>query len=788
MKNLLFLIIIAFGSIPCIKADSVQSIPDAPTLINKQNKDNTATPVAKYGQLSVQGRYLMGEHGDTVVLRGQSYGWSQWWPQYWNEDVVQWVSEDWKIDVIRGTVGAPAFVEYDDDPKIHYDLMHTVVQAAIENGIYVIIDWHAHEIYTEEAIEFFTEFAQTYAGYPNIIYEIFNEPTTQPWDDIKAYSVAVIDAIREHDINNIILIGTPLWCQDIHIAAADPIEDYNNIMYVSHFYAESHQQWLRDRLISVAEGGLPIFVSEMSGMSYTGSGPINYDQWQQWFNLLEDLKISWVNYSLTDGNGQSCSVLLPGASISGNWTINEFDLLDPGELNESGIYLRNKLRRIQGVDLPVFPVPGIVRGVDFIDMSGMIVEGNDPESLYRGEGYGISAGSISDGNWMEYLVDVTEGHYTFHFNISSSKTGNLHILKGDNLLAEIDIPNTQGTFINVSTEEDVFLPEGQYVIRISAPTGGWRLHWWYGDDGSPVQANDISITPRSTLLFIGQNFLFQADVKPFNASNKEVEWISSDPEIATVDTNGMVTGISDGNTTIFATTVDGGFTDSATVWVLGAFELPGIVQAETYFDMYGIQTEPSTEGGLNVGYIMPGDWMDYYVNPEKDTTYLISFRVASNASGGTLQLRSGNEVLTQASIPVTGGWQNWVTVTAVADLMAGPQILRIHSLSSGWNIAWWQAEYTESSDPTYIPIYKENEWVIYPNPVKNDGFFVHSTSNNLYTHIEIKVVNSLGEVVLECKSENNPVRIDRSKIRGSGIFFIEIRTGEKKTIKKIVLH
>jgi hypothetical protein len=109
--------------------------------------------------------------------------------------------------------------------------------------------------------------------------------------------------------------------------------------------------------------------------------------------------------------------------------------------------------------------------------------------------------------------------------------------------------------------------------------------------------------------------------------------------------------------------------------------------------MSGVQTEATTDtgGGLNVGWIDAGDWMDYNVNVSTAGSYTVGFRMASGASGGTIQLRnSGGTVLCSAIVGGTGGWQTWTTVNATATLPAGTQTLRLHASTGGYNINWVQ--------------------------------------------------------------------------------------------------
>ncbi|MBA2746447.1 MAG: carbohydrate-binding protein, partial [Flavisolibacter sp.] len=119
------------------------------------------------------------------------------------------------------------------------------------------------------------------------------------------------------------------------------------------------------------------------------------------------------------------------------------------------------------------------------------------------------------------------------------------------------------------------------------------------------------------------------------------------------------------------------------------------IEAESFTTMSGIQSEPTSDvgGGLNIGWQDNGDWLNYSVSINTAGSYTLSFRVASYFSGAQFQLRKEDgTVLTTVTVPNTGGFQNWQTVTAVATLPAGLQTLRIITTAAngGWNFNWWE--------------------------------------------------------------------------------------------------
>lgn len=278
-----------------------------------------AQPVKQHGQLKVNGVQLTDARGNPVALHGMSFGWHNLWPRFYNKKAVHELVTKWNCTVVRASMG----IELNDSgylksPEESVRLMKNVIDACIKEGVYVIIDWHDHNIHTTEAKAFFEMMAKQYGQYPNIIYEIFNEPDHETWPEVKAYSEEVIKVIRAADPDNIILVGSPKWDQAVDLPAVDPIKGFDNLMYTMHFYAGTHKKWLRERTDDAIKRGLPIFVSECAGMEASGDGPIDKAEWKAFVDWMDAKELSWIAWSVSDKN-ETCSVLKPSAASKGNW-------------------------------------------------------------------------------------------------------------------------------------------------------------------------------------------------------------------------------------------------------------------------------------------------------------------------------------------------------------------------------------------------------------------------------------------------------------------------------------
>lgn len=294
------------------------------------------TAVGIHGTLQVQGNKIVDKNGSPVQLRGMSLFWSNWAGPWYNENAVDTLAKDWKAGIVRAAMGIDVENGYLSNPTAEKAKVVAVADAAIARGMYVIIDWHDHNAHnhTDQAKSFFMEMAQKYGNTPNVIFEVFNEPTQVSWDTVKWYAEQVIGSIRGTGANNLVIVGSPTWSQDVDVAANNPITQYQNIAYTLHFYAATHKQFLRDKANTAMSKGLALFVTEWGTCSADGNGFVDGNETNTWLSWMDQNSISWANWSLFDKN-EACSAVYPGTSATGPWP--------DGTLTQSGQLVRPKI-------------------------------------------------------------------------------------------------------------------------------------------------------------------------------------------------------------------------------------------------------------------------------------------------------------------------------------------------------------------------------------------------------------------------------------------------------------
>jgi endoglucanase len=283
------------------------------------------TPVALNGHLKVVGTELQNETGEPVQLKGVSSMWLNWEAAGYAESPValRWMRNSWKLSVIRAAMGVEPEGAYLSDPERAEQQVYTIVDNAIDAGVYVIVDFHDHAAHekVDAAVAFFSKVAAKYAGVPNLIYEPYNEPKDVGWDEIKPYHEAVVAAIREHDPEAPIILGTPSYSQDVDRAAKNPVAG-TNLLYTLHYYACSHRGWLRQKADAALALGAALFVTEFGATNADGGldGVVCLDEAQLWNDWLKQRHISWTAWKLDDCEPDASCLLMPGAPVDGGWT------------------------------------------------------------------------------------------------------------------------------------------------------------------------------------------------------------------------------------------------------------------------------------------------------------------------------------------------------------------------------------------------------------------------------------------------------------------------------------
>lgn len=290
--------------------------------------------VEEHGRLSVEGTQLTDQHGNPLMLRGMSSHGIAWYPEFSNYAALKTL-KDYGANAFRVAMYVEQNDGYLEEPTLNQKLLFSAIENSLAADLYTIVDWHVlrdenPNRHIEEAMRVLEEVAERYGDHPGIIYEICNEPNGDTsYDDIAHYAEKIIPVIRKHAPHSVILVGTPKFCTSLSEAIEDPLE-FQNIMYSYHYYAGiSDGPFAIKTIARGIKKGLPIFISEWGIDGYAATEE-DWEGTREFLDYLEDEKIGWINWSLSDKD-EGYSLIKPDSGKLHGW--------DEKDMSESGRFV-----------------------------------------------------------------------------------------------------------------------------------------------------------------------------------------------------------------------------------------------------------------------------------------------------------------------------------------------------------------------------------------------------------------------------------------------------------------
>ena len=304
----------------------------------------------------------------------------------------------------------------------------------------------------------------------------------------------------------------------------------------------------------------------------------------------------------------------------------------------------------------------------------------------------------------------------------------------------------------------------------------------------PIPVTGVVLSPTNAKINIYTNRQLYSTVQPTNATNKALNWVSSDTAVASVSTTGLVTAISEGSATLTATTIDGNKTATSTITVIPSTTNYQAEDAE-FVGPVVASNQPGYNGTGFLDYTnATKDFIKWNVYVSTTGNYNLNFRYASSSVRPLKLTINGVDVISSVAFPSTGSFSTWGNYITSQLLNSGNNTITLTAIgSSGGNFDELTIGSTLGVNSRTFE--KDNKTVrVYPNPLTNGIFTVATDGFDDDTNIRIIITNSNGQKIYE-KKLNDPCHTDLNlagKLSNS-IYFVAVESDQSKIVTKLIV-
>lgn len=440
---------------------------------------------------------------------------------------------------------------------------------------------------------------------------------------------------------------------------------------------------------------------------------------------------------------------------------------------------------------------------------------------------GMNLSSLDNNDWtMVEGVDFgTSGTSSIATRVASNKTGGtIEVRLGSStgtLIGTVNVPNTGGLQTWQTATATITRTTGVHNVYFVFKGNGSSLfnvdYWSFSNSGPQVS---ITSPLSTTVLFVGDPITISASATVGTGSIANVRFYDGTTLLNTDNSSPysyVWTSATQGAHTIRAVATDNQGNSSEATLVITvrvpqgpyngkAHPIPGVVQIEEY-DLGGnsiaysdgtpsntggatfrtdedvdLETCTDNGGGYNLGFATAGEWLEYTVNVESAGPHDLDLRVAANGDGRTLSISmDGTTIGGTISVPNTGGWQTWTTVSVKGvQLKVGQQVMRLTIGSTDYvNVNYVEFKNPLQTDLETIGMSAKQE--VYPNPFNEGGFRIKMPLEK-GDNARYQLCDGLGRVVEEGSLQGKDF-IGRAL--APGLYVLRIENGGSTTSFKL---